>query len=306
MAKFLAGRIAQAIFVVLCVAVVIFFIMRLIPGDPARLMAPRASEEALAALRAELGLNDPLFVQFGTFLGNVLRGDFGQSYYEHKSALGLIFERLPKTFLLTGLAMGIATLIGVPLGILAAVRRDTFVDRIVLSIQMLFQSAPNFWVALVLLLVVGVNLKWLPAIGYTGLRSAIMPAVALSVGLIAVISRVVRGSMVEILEMDMVKALKARGIPTRTIVWKHGLKNALLPLLTLMGAQVGYLLGGAVVVEFIFNFPGIGLLTLNAVLRRDFPLVQAIVIVASTILVTINVLIDISYGIIDPRVRQRM
>jgi peptide/nickel transport system permease protein len=202
--------------------------------------------------------------------------------------------------------MGIATLIGVPLGILAAVRRDTFVDRIVLSIQMLFQSAPNFWVALVLLLVVGVNLKWLPAIGYTGLRSAIMPAVALSVGLIAVISRVVRGSMVEILEMDMVKALKARGIPTRTIVWKHGLKNALLPLLTLMGAQVGYLLGGAVVVEFIFNFPGIGLLTLNAVLRRDFPLVQAIVIVASTILVTINVLIDISYGIIDPRVRQRM
>lgn len=306
MVAFLVRRVAQALFVVLCVAVVIFFIMRLIPGDPARLMAPRASAEALAQLREQLGLNDPLLVQFGRFLGNAVRGDFGDSYYEHSSALSLIVARLPKTFLLTGLAMGIATLIGVPLGILAAVRRDTLVDRGILSLQMLLQSAPNFWVALVLLLVVGVNLKWLPAIGYTGLRSAILPAVALSIGLIAVISRVSRGSMVEILELDMVKALKARGIPASAIVWKHGLKNALLPLITLMGAQVGYLLGGAVVVEFIFNYPGIGLLTLNAVLRRDFPLVQAIVIVASMILVTINVLIDISYGLIDPRVRRRV
>ena len=305
MALFLIRRLAQAVFVVLCVAIVIFFIMRLIPGDPARLIAPRASEEALAQLRQSLGLNEPLTVQFTRFLGRAARGDFGDSYYEHVSAMSLILGRLPATFLLTGLAMAIATAIGVPLGILAAVRRDTIVDRLILSLQMLFQSAPNFWVALVLLLVVAVNLKWLPAIGYEGLRSAILPALALAVGLIAVISRVIRGSMIEILELDMVKALKARGIPPSLIVWKHGMKNALLPLLTLMGAQVGYLLGGAVVIEYIFNYPGVGLLTLNAVLRRDFPLVQAIVVVASMILVTINLLIDISYGVVDPRVRQR-
>ncbi len=306
MAVFLVRRVMQAAFVVLCVAIVIFFLMRLIPGDPARLMAPRASEEALAAIRAQLGLNEALPVQFVRFLSNAVRGDFGNSYYEQSSALSLILERLPKTLLLTGLAMGMAIVIGVPLGILAAVRRDTFIDRLILSIQMLLQSAPNFWLALVLLLVVAVNLRWLPAIGYVGLQSAILPAIALAIGLIAVISRVVRGSMIEILEQDMVKALKARGIPGSLIVWKHGLKNALLPLLTLTGAQVGYLLGGAVVIEFIFNYPGIGLLTLNAVLRRDFPLVQAIVIVASTILVTINLLIDLSYGVIDPRVRQRV
>jgi peptide/nickel transport system permease protein len=304
-AVFLIRRVAQAAFVVLCVAIVIFFLMRLIPGDPARLMAPRASEEALQAIRVELGLNEALPVQFFRFLGNAVRGDFGNSYYEQASALSLILERLPKTLLLTGLAMGAALMIGLPLGILAAVRRDSVVDRAILGIQMLFQSAPNFWLALVLLLVVAVNLRWLPAIGYVGPQSAILPATALAIGLIAVISRVVRGSMIEILEQDMVKALNARGIPGTLIVWKHGLKNALLPLLTLTGAQVGYLLGGAVVVEFIFNYPGVGLLTLNAVLRRDFPLVQAIVIVASILLVSINLLIDLSYGIIDPRVRQR-
>lgn len=305
MAVFFVRRLAQAIFVVLCVAVVIFFLMRLIPGDPARLMAPRASEEALAEIRTQLGLNEALPVQFVRFLGSVVRGDLGNSYYEQSPALSLILQRLPKTLLLTGLSMGIAILIGVPLGMLAAVRRDSLVDRAILGLQMLFQSAPNFWLALVLLVVVAVNLRWLPAIGYVGIQSAILPSIALAVGLIAVISRVVRASMIEILEQDMTKALKARGISGTAIVWKHGLKNALLPLLTLTGAQVGYLLGGAVVIEFIFNYPGVGLLTLNAVLRRDFPLVQAVVIVASAILVTINLLIDLSYGVIDPRVRQR-
>lgn len=305
MSLFLLRRILQAAFVVFCVAVVIFFIMRLIPGDPARLMAPRASEEALAEVRRTLGLNDSLFTQFYRFVGNALRGDFGNSYYQNESALSLILARLPRTFLLTGAAIAIGVGIGVPLGITAAVRRDTFVDRVILGFQMILQSAPNFWIALVLLAIVAVQLKWLPAIGFTGLESVILPAASLGLGLIAVISRVVRGSMIEILELDMVKALKARGIPPRVIIWKHGFKNALLPLLTLLGAQVGYLLGGAVVIEYIFNYPGVGLLTLNAVLRRDFPLVQAIVIVASSIFVITNLLIDISYGLIDPRVRQR-
>lgn len=305
MGRFLVRRLLQAVFVILCVAVVIFFIMRLIPGDPARTIAPRASEEVLAALREQLGLNKPILVQFIAFLSRAVRGDFGNSYYDNVSALTLITRSLPLTFLLTGITIVIASVSGVTLGIIAAMRRDTWVDRLVLGVQMLFQSAPNFWVALVLLLLVAVKAKLLPAIGFSGPQSAILPAIALSLGLIAMISRTVRMTLVDLLELDMVKALRARGISPAAIVWRHALKNALLPVLTLIGAQVGYLLGGAVVAESIFNYPGLGLLTLNAVLRRDLPLIQAIVVVSSGILVAVNLAIDISYGMIDPRARQQ-
>ncbi len=296
-------RIAQAILVVVGVAAVIFFVMRLVPGDPARLISPRASEQALAAIRIKLGLDKPLIVQFLFFLLSALHGDLGTSYYEQQSAVSLIFQRLPLTLLLTGMAMALAVAAGLPLGFLAATNRDSAIDKLVLGVQMLFQSAPNFWVAMVLLIVFAVNFKILPAIGYDSPLSAILPAMSLAVGLIAVISRVSRASMIEILETDMVKALRARGIAPRLILWRHALKNSLLPLLTLLGAQVGYLLGGAVIVEFIYNYPGLGLLTLEAVLRRDYPLVQAIVIVTATIFVSVNLLIDLSYGIIDPRIR---
>jgi ABC-type dipeptide/oligopeptide/nickel transport system permease component len=296
-------RIAQAILVVVGVAAVIFFVMRLVPGDPARLISPRASEQALAAIRIKLGLDKPLIVQFLFFLLSALHGDLGTSYYEQQSAVSLIFERLPLTLLLTGMAMALAVAAGLPLGFLAATNRDSAIDKLVLGVQMLFQSAPNFWVAMVLLIVFAVNFKILPAIGYDSPLSAILPAMSLAIGLIAVISRVSRSSMIEILETDMVKALRARGIAPRLILWRHALKNSLLPLLTLLGAQVGYLLGGAVIVEFIYNYPGLGLLTLEAVLRRDYPLVQAIVIVTATIFVSVNLLIDLSYGIIDPRIR---
>ena len=303
MTWFLIRRVAQAILVVIGVAAVIFFVMRLVPGDPARLISPRASEEALAAIRVQLGLDKPPIVQFLFFLGNAARGDLGSSYYEQQSAISLIFDRLPLTLLLTAMAMVIAVGVGLPLGFLAATHRDSLIDKLVLAVQMLFQSSPNFWVAMVLLLIFAVNFKVLPAIGYENPTSAILPAASLAIGLIAIISRVGRASMVEILEMDMVKALRARGIPARLILWKHALKNSLLPLLTLLGAQVGYLLGGAVIVEFIYNYPGVGLLTLEAVLRRDYPLVQAIVVITAGIFVTVNLLIDLSYGIIDPRVR---
>ncbi len=304
MARFLLRRLGQAVVVVVIVSAVIFFIMRLVPGDPARLMAPRASPEALAALRAQLGLNKPVPVQFLLFVVNALHGDLGSSYYQQASVLSLIGQRLPLTLLLTALAMAIAIAIGLPLGFLAAARRGTAIDKLVLVVQMFCQSSPNFFVALVLLFVVGVSLHLLPAIGFVGFQSAILPAIALAIGLIAVISRVARGSMMEVLELDWVKALRARGISRSSIIWRHAFKNTLVPTLTLLGGQVGYLLGGAVVVEWIYNYPGLGLLTLNAVLRKDYPLVQAIVIVTATIFVLVNLLIDVSYGIIDPRVRQ--
>lgn len=305
MLVYLAKRLLQAVIVIVAVSAVIFFVMRLVPGDPARLMAPRASEQALAALRAQLGLDQPMPVQFAVFLSNAAHGDLGASYYQQQPAVALIVQRLPLTLLLTAMAMAIAIGIGLPIGFAAARYRGGLLDRTVLGGQMLLQSAPNFWLALVLLLIVGVRLRWVQPIGFEGVQSAILPALALSAGLIAIISRVARGTMMDILEADWVKALRARGISGSSVIWRHAFKSTLVPMLTLLGAQVGYLLGGAVVVEWIFNYPGLGLLTLNAVLRKDYPLVQAIVIVTAAIFILVNLLIDLSYGAIDPRVRQR-
>lgn len=304
MVWFLARRLGQAVIVVVAVGAIIFFVMRLLPGDPARLMSPRASPEALAALHIQLGLDKPKVVQFLLFARHAFQGDLGTSYYEQAPALKLIFRALPLTILLAAMAMLIAVVIGLPLGFLAATHRGKPIDRVVLIVQMLLQSAPSFWVALVLLLVFGVNLQWFNPTGYEGVQSAVLPAMSMAIGLIAVISRSARGSMVEILGLDWVKALHARGIARRRIVWVHAFKNTWVSTLTLLGAQVGYLLGGAVVIEWIFNYPGVGLLTLNAVLRKDYPLVQAVVIVTATIFVLVNLLVDLSYGLIDPRVRR--
>lgn len=305
MISFLARRLGQALVVVIAVGAVIFFVMRLLPGDPARLMSPRASPEALEALHIQLGLDKPKIVQFLTFAREAFQGNLGESYYEQAPALRLIFRALPLTILLAGMSMLIAVVIGLPLGFLAATNRGKAVDRVVLVVQMIFQSAPSFWLALVLLLVFGVNLHWFNPTGYQGIESAVLPSVSMAIGLIAVISRSARGSMIDVLDRDWVKALHARGIARRRIVWVHAFKNTWVSTLTLLGAQVGYLLGGAVVVEWIFNYPGVGLLTLNAVLRKDYPLVQAVVIVTATIFVLVNLIVDMSYGIIDPRVRKR-
>lgn len=305
MISFLARRLGQALVVVIAVGAVIFFVMRLLPGDPARLMSPRASPEALEALHIQLGLDKPKIVQFLTFAREAFQGNLGESYYEQAPALRLIFRALPLTILLAGMSMLIAVVIGLPLGFLAATNRGKAVDRVVLVVQMIFQSAPSFWLALVLLLVFGVNLHWFNPTGYQGIESAVLPSVSMAIGLIAVISLSARGSMIDVLDRDWVKALHARGIARRRIVWVHAFKNTWVSTLTLLGAQVGYLLGGAVVVEWIFNYPGVGLLTLNAVLRKDYPLVQAVVIVTATIFVLVNLIVDMSYGIIDPRVRKR-
>jgi len=305
MVRYICGRVAQAALVVFAVAAIIFFVMRLAPGDPARLIAGNlASAESVSEIHHQLGLDNPLIVQFGSFLRDAVTGNLGESYYQQAPVLDLISERLPYTLLLTSMAIVTAVAIGLPLGFWAATHRGSAIDRAVLVVQMTFQSAPNFWLALEFLLVFGVQLAWVQPIGYNGIQSAVLPALALAIGLIAIISRVSRGSMIETLEHDWVKALQARGISRRRIIWVHVFRNTWVPTLTLLGAQVGYLLGGAVVVEWIFNYPGLGLLTLNAVLRKDYPLLQAIVVVTATIFVMVNLLIDLTYGVIDPRIRK--
>lgn len=295
------SRIGQALLVLLGVVTLIFFVLRLVPGDPVAVIAPTATDAARAEIRAQLGLDQPLLTQYLHFLRDILHLDFGQSYFFQGPALGMVMKALPFTAALSGSALLLALLIAVPLGALAAVRAERLTDRLVLGLCLLFQSAPNFWVALLLLTVVAVGTGIFPAVGYVGPISLVLPAVALSLPLIALFAQVVRNAVLVAASGDMATAMKARGIPARRIVMVHALRLSCVPLMTVVGVQLGYLLGGAVIVEYIFNFPGLGLLTLNAVLRRDYPLLQVIILVTAFIFLLINLLIDLSYGLVDGR-----
>ena len=298
---FLLQRAGQALLVLVGVVTLIFFVLRLVPGDPVSVIAPSANAAAKAQIRADLGLDQPLVTQYLKFIGAAVRGDFGRSYFFQGRAIDLVLHALPYTAMLAGCALGFALAIALPLGILSAIRADRWLDRMILGFCLVLQSSPNFWVALLLLSGVAVKTGLFPTVGFVGPLSLALPAVALSVSLIAVLAQVVRNAIVVVLKTDMVTAMRARGLPLSRIVLVHGLRLTSVPLLTVIGAQFGYLLGGAVVIEYIFNYPGLGLLTLNAVLRRDYPLLQIITLVTALIFLVINLLIDLSYGLIDGR-----
>jgi ABC-type dipeptide/oligopeptide/nickel transport system permease component len=299
-------RLLQGVLVVLGVTIVIFTVIRLIPGDPTRLMAPNASEEKLDSLREQFGFKDPIPVQFVKFLSNAGHGDFGFSFFEKDKVTTLIARAAPKTLLLAAAALVFAMLFSFPLGILAALKRGSVFDQATLAIAVTAQSMPNFWVAIMLLYIVAVQWHLMPAIGFQDVTYAILPAIALSLSMVAMMIRTVRLVMIDNLNMDFVKAARARGIPAWRVIITHALRNAVIPLITMLGVQIGYLLGGAVVIEMIFNYPGLGLLTLNAVLRRDYYLVQGLVIVFASIFVIINMAVDISYAYLDPRIRKAL
>ncbi|CAM5761442.1 glutathione ABC transporter permease [Labrys miyagiensis] len=298
-------RTGQAILVLAGVITLIFFVLRLVPGDPVSVIAPTATAAAKAEIRANLGLDLPLWQQYAVFLKNVAQGDFGQSYFFQGRAIDLVLTALPYTAALATLAIVIALCIALPAGIASAMNADHAFDRTMLGFCLLFQSAPNFWLALLMLSMVAVKSGLFPTVGYVGPISLVLPAVTLSISLIAILTQVLRNSLVESLRSDMATAMHARGLSPMRIVLAHGLRLAAVPLMTVIGVQLGYLLGGAVVIEYIFNFPGLGLLTLNAVLRRDYPLLQLIVLVTALIFLVINLLIDLSYGFIDGRLATR-
>ncbi len=298
-------RLLQGVLVIIGATVIVFLVIRIIPGDPVRLMGPLATEENLRNLRAEWGLDLSIPQQFVKFVGDAARGNLGTSMILKEPVFKLIVDRFPLTLALTFLAMLIALVVGIPLGALSAIKRDSIWDRIAMTIAVAVQSMPNFWVALMLLFLVAVRFQLLPGTGYTDARSLILPAVALSFGLIPVLIRAVRTIMIDILGQDFIKAQRARGIPLRSIVMRHAMKNMSIPLLTILGVQVGYLLGGALVIEWIFNFPGMGLLMLQAVLRRDYPLVQGLALFISAVFVLLNLMVDLSYSYLDPRIRKQ-
>jgi peptide/nickel transport system permease protein len=303
---FVLRRILYSLVIIFGASVAAFSLIRIVPGDPARIMAPNAPEEQIAQIRHELGYDRPLPVQFVSFVGDAVRGDFGRSTFLKEDVSAVIAQGLPYTLLLAVSALIIALTIGVSLGTLAAMFQNRLIDRIALGIAVLGQSMPGFWFALVLILIFSVHLRLLPALGYKGPQYLILPAIALAISLLATLLRSTRLVMIDVLGQDFIKAARARGISPGVLIARHAFPNILVPILTIVGVQLGYLLGGAVVIESIFNFPGIGLTTLNAVLRRDYPVVQAVTILMAAGFVLINTIIDISYGFLDPRIRREM
>lgn len=278
--------------------------MIFLSGDPAILMLPpEATAEEVAQLRHAYGFDDPLGVQYARFLGNALRGDFGRSIRYNEPALNLVLERLPATLELTIFSVALAVVIAIPLGMIAALWRNSPVDYAASTIAVLGQSMPNYWLGFLLVFALSVKLHLLPTSGGPGLRYVILPGLTIAFALLALITRMTRSSMLEVLGQDYLRTARAKGLRESTIVLRHGLRNALLPIVTLVALQFGYILGGAVVIETIFAWPGLGLLTIQAIYNRDYPLVQAAVLFLACSFVLINLLTDISYQFLDPRLR---
>jgi ABC-type dipeptide/oligopeptide/nickel transport system permease component len=292
------------VLVIFGVVTATFFVLRLTAGDPARLMNPPGTPERIVqSVREELGTDQPLFTQYTEYLGGLLRGDLGTSFHGSQPVREEVVRALPNTVVLGGLAILVSSILGIVLGIAAALRPNGLIDRSILVLVSLGLATPNFWLAVVLVLIFTFELGWFPAIDMTGPKSFVLPVATLSVTLTPILIRTVRQSFLETLNEEFVRAARARGIPEHRVLLVHSLKVAALPLVTLIGLQAGFVLAGSYVVEFIFNWPGIGKLTLDAVASRDFPVIQGAVLVAASAFVVINFLVDMLYSLLDPRIR---
>jgi peptide/nickel transport system permease protein len=302
---YLVRRLAQSLIVLLGVSFVVFFILHL-TGDPAAvLLPPDASAEDLQRFRQTMGFNDPFFVQYGRFLRGALQGDFGQSIRHGEPAFGLVVERMPATFELSGAALTIALALAIPAGIVSAVRRNTTVDYVSTVIALLGQSLPTFWLGIMLILVFSVQWGWLPSSGRGSLDHLILPAITLGLFTTARIARLTRSGMLDVLNQDFIRTARAKGVSDPPVVWKHALKNAAIPIVTIVGIELGTLLGGSVITETIFAWPGVGRLSVQAIYNRDYPVVQAAVFLLASTFVLVNLVVDILYTYLDPRIRLR-
>ncbi|MBB3012317.1 ABC transporter permease [Cupriavidus alkaliphilus] len=299
----IAKRLLHGLISILGASVIIFLISRL-SGDPLALLLPAdAPPEVIEQTRQHLGLDQPLVAQYLVFLRNAITGDFGNSYRWQEPALGLILERLPATVELALAALAFSIAMAVPFGVLSAVWRGSWFDRFAKVFAMAGQAMPNFWVGLLLILLFAVQLNWLPAFGRDSWNSLVLPAIALGWYPVAAQTRVVRSAMLDVLDSDYIRMGRAMGLPERVLVWKYALRNAAIPLVTILGVYFAAMLGGAFVVEVIFAWPGVGRTVVEAVFARDFPVVQAGVMLTSVLFVLSNLLVDLSYGLIDPRIR---
>ncbi|MGL4629025.1 nickel ABC transporter permease [Cetobacterium sp.] len=306
MHKYILKRILLLIPVLLGVSFLVFTIMSFTPGDPAQLiLGESAPREAVAQLRAEMGLNDPFIVQYIRFVKNAVVGNFGQSYTTGREVFGEIFSRFPNTLILAVLGIIIAVCIGIPLGIISATRQYTLIDSVSMIGALLGVSMPVFWLGLMLILTFSVNLRWLPSGGFDGLKSLILPSLTLGVGSAAIITRMTRSSMLEVIRQDYIRTARAKGVAEKVVVNKHALKNALIPVITVVGLQFGGLLGGAVLTESVYSWPGVGRMMVDAIRQKDTPTVLASVIFLAVTFSIVNLAVDILYAYVDPRIKSQ-
>ena len=312
MTGYILRRLLATIPVLLIVAVLVFLMLRLTPGDPAAVIAgDNATSEQIALIRSRLGLDQPILTQFALWAGHLLRGDFGESFFFKKTVADLIVGRLEPTVSLAIATMLIAVLVAVPLGVLAAYKHGTWIDRIVMGFSVLGFSVPVFVIGYGLIYVFAITLNWLPIQGYQSLSGGfrgflqrlILPSVTLSVIYIALIARMTRASVLEVLGEDYIRTARAKGQVERKILFRHALKNAAVPIVTVIGIGVALLIGGVVVTESVFSIPGLGRLTVDAVLARDYPTIQAVILLFSVVYIVINLCVDLAYTLFDPRIR---
>jgi peptide/nickel transport system permease protein len=312
-AQVIGRRLALAVPMLLGMSIIVFLIVHLVPGDPAHaILGLNATPELVSQLQSRLGLDRPLPVQYLDWLGGVLHGDFGTDYSSSAPISELLSQRLPVTIELALVSLGLAVVAGVPLGVLAAVRRGRAADAAAQSASMLGISVPDFWLGIMLILAFSLGLGLLPSSGWVplsqdpveNLRHVALPAIALAAGLAAVLIRVTRAAMLDTLSQDYIRFCRAKGVSETRVVLKHGLRNAAIPITTVIGMQAGYLLGGAIVVEQVFSLPGVGRLVLDSVLQRNYPVVQASVLVVGVMFIIANLAADVLYTVLNPRLRR--
>lgn len=303
MLRFIARRTWHTLIVLFCVSIIAFSLIRIAPGSPARLMLPDgASDEQVKAMEIELGLDQPIYIQYGRYMSGVLSGDLGTSTAYKTPVSQIIMQRLPATIKLTLVTMILCLLISIPLGIIAGANQGTGIDFFAMFFALIGQSMSPVWLSVLCIFVFAVMLGWLPALGYGGLEYMILPAITLGYPVAAQVTRLGRSGMIDVMREDFITATLAKGIDRRTVYTKYAFKNALIPIVTIVGIQIGTFLAGAVIVETVFAWPGIGQLTFQAVGNRDYALVQSILLIAAALFATINLLVDIINSFIDPRI----
>ena len=305
MKSYMLRRLWQAVLVLFGVSFVVFMILHL-TGDPAALLLPPdATAEDVARFRTAMGFDDPWIIQYLRFLKGAVQGNFGESLRHGEPAMHLVVERLPATFQLAGAGLLLALCLAIPAGIISAVKRNTVIDYISTVVALLGQAMPTFWLGIMLILVFSVRLNWLPSSGRGDWQHLVLPAITLGLFTTARITRLTRSGMLEVLGQDYIRTARAKGVSEQPVVWKHALKNASIPIVTIIGIELGTLLGGSVITETIFAWPGVGRLSVQAIFNRDYPVVQAAVFILASTFVLVNFMVDLAYTWLDPRIRFR-
>jgi peptide/nickel transport system permease protein len=305
MTAYIRNKLLSTVIVLFGVSLLSFLVLHLVPGDPVQVMSGQsgASASDMEKLRHQLGLDNPIYVQYVDFVGNALQGDLGRSIISRQPVFRMVIDQLPPTIKLTVAGMGLAIVLGIGTGVVAAVKPNSLLDSVIMIIATLGVAVPSFWFALLLIYSFSVHYHWFPAAGGQGLKPLVLPAVTLGFGAASVIARLTRSSMLEVMRQDFISTARAKGLREQAVVCRHGLKNALIPVITVVGLQFGALLSGAVIVETVFARQGIGRLAIDAILNKDYPLVQGTILVTACAYVMTNLVIDLLYAVLDPRLR---